>query len=64
MGGTLERRRVGVRACGGNIIALIQVTILTIKNYINKLFGGLRWPIDDGTHNNQPKKSRINAGWY
>jgi hypothetical protein len=32
VGGILERRRVGVRACGENIIASIRATILTMKN--------------------------------
>ncbi len=41
VGGILERRRVGVRACGGNVIASIWVTILTMKNKYKKIFGGL-----------------------
>jgi hypothetical protein len=32
VGGILERRLMGVRACGGNIIALIRATILMMKN--------------------------------
>jgi hypothetical protein len=32
VGGMLERRHRGVRACGGNVIASIWVTILTMKN--------------------------------
>jgi hypothetical protein len=32
VGEILERRRVGVRACGENVIESIRATILTMKN--------------------------------
>ena len=55
------------RTCGGCTVQSFGVANGIMKNKLIKIHCGLRWPpIDDFTHNNQPKtvgRDRWDYGW-